>query len=207
MKERGITLLSGECKDGYTIYRTWRTPENSYDAVHSRLCAEFPEDTVEGLLGHYCSSKKQLPSNFDDWKDFFGRTYANLQVHYLQRGLQDSLFRSGLIPGVDVLRYRFNRRLKCVSETFPVELGVTHSSDVPIWFWGANFSGGLTEQEKAWLKGWNQGFASFVKGEKVEWGPKQPKEMRWWRSDGETDVWTDDRWEEGLKIWNLPNKS
>ncbi|RAO73151.1 uncharacterized protein BHQ10_009163 [Talaromyces amestolkiae] len=206
MKERGITLLSGECKDEHTIYRSWRSPEDSYDAVYSRLCAEFPENTARKLMGHFCSSKKNLPPGYDDWKDFFGKIYANIQVHALQRGLHNALFRSGLLPGVDVLRYRFDKRLECISGSYPVELGVTHSSDVPIWFWGANFSGGLTDQEKAMLSGWNQGFASFVKGDKVEWGPKQPKEMRRWRSDGETDVWTDDNWEQGLEFWDLLNK-
>jgi carboxylesterase type B len=206
MKERGITLLSGECKDQHTIYRTWRTPGNSYEAVFSRLCAEFPMSAVRKLMGHYCGPTQELPSGYDDWKDLFGQTYANLQVHALQRGLHSSLFRGGLLPGVDVLRYRFDRRLECVSGTFPLELGVTHSSDVPIWFWGANFSSGLTDEEKVLLEGWNQGFASFIRGDEVEWGPKQPKEMRRWRCDGETDVWTDDRWEQGLKIWDLLNK-
>ncbi|KAH8742778.1 carboxylesterase [Diaporthe sp. PMI_573] len=206
MKERGITLLSGECKDEHTMYRTWRTPEDSYDAVYSRLCAEFPESAVRKLMGHYCGSNKELPSNYDGWKDFFGQTYANLQVHSLQRGLHNALFRGGLLPGVDVLRYRFDKRLKCINGTFPLELGVTHSSDVPIWFWGANFSGGLTDQEKTLLEGWNQGFASFIKGDKVTWGPKQPEEMRRWRGDGETDVWIDDKWEQSLKIWDLLNK-
>ncbi|EFQ35742.1 carboxylesterase [Colletotrichum graminicola] len=206
MKQAGITLLSGECKDEHTIYRTWRTPENSYDAVFSRFCAEFPESAVQKLMGHYCGADKELPSDYDDWKDFFGQTYANLQVHALQRGLHNALFRGGLVPGVDVLRYRFDKRLRCIDGTYPPELGVTHSSDVPIWFWGANFSGGLTDQEKSWLGGWNLGFAAFVKGDGVIWGPKQHKEMRRWRSDGETDVWTDDKWQMGLEIWDLLNK-
>ncbi|KAH7325542.1 carboxylesterase [Stachybotrys elegans] len=206
MKERGITLLSGECRDEHTIYRTWRTPENSHHAVYSRLCAEFPESAVRKLMGHHCGSNKELPAGYDDWKEFFGKTYASLQVHALQRGLYNALFQGGLVPGVEVLRYRFDKRVDCVNGTFPLELGVTHSSDVPIWFWGANFSGGLTDQEKALLRGWNQGFASFIKGDKVEWGPKQPKEVRRWRSDGETDIWTDDEWEKGLEIWDLLNK-
>lgn len=206
MKEYGIMLLSGECKDENTIYRTWRTPENSYDAVFSRFCAEFPESTVRKLLDYCCGSENKLPPGYADWKDFFGQTYANLQVHALQRGFHNALFRGGLVPGVDVLRYRFDKRLICVSGTFPHELGVTHSSDLPIWFWGANFSGGLTDKEKTLLRGWNQGFSSFVNGDRVEWGPKQPKEMRRWRSDGETDVWTDDMWEPALKIWDLLNK-
>ena len=209
MKQYGIMLLSGECKDEHTIYRTWRTPGDTYDAVYSRFCAEFPESAVRKLMDHYCGSgpEKKLPSNCNDWKDFFGQTYASLQVHALQRGLHNALFKGSMIPGVDVLRYRFDKRLKCVDGTFPAALGVTHSSDVPIWFWGANFPPGLTDGEKQSLRGWNQGFADFVKGIQVEWGPKHPKEMRRWRSDGETDVWTDDQWESGLEIWDLLNKA
>nr|AMB48855.1 carboxylesterase [Fusarium camptoceras] len=205
MKERGIKILSGECKDEHTIYRTWRTPENSYDDVYSRLCAEFPESAARKVMKHYCGPNKSLPSYYQDWKDFFGQIYANLQVHGLQRGLLNGLFLGGLLPGVDLLRYRIDRRLECISETFPVELGVTHSSDVPIWFWGAN-SSGLTKEEKTWLEGWNKGFASFVKGEETAWGPNHYKEMRRWRSDGETDVWIDNKWEEGLDLWNVLNK-
>jgi carboxylesterase type B len=207
MKESGITLLSGECKDEHTIYRNWRTPEDSYDAVYSRLCAEYPENAARKLMEYYCGPNKELPPGYDDWKVLFGHIYADIQVHALQRGFHNALFRSGLVPGIDVLRYRFDKRLGCIDETIPLEWGVTHSSDVPIWFWGSNFSGGLTTREKNWLKGWNQGFASFVKGDVVEWGPKHPKEMRRWRNDGETDVWTDDKWEEGLKVWDLLNKS
>ena len=206
MKAHGITLLSGECRDEHTVYRNWRTPENSYDALYSRLCAEYPEKAVRRLMEHYCGEEKKLPAACSDWKDLFGHIYANIQVHAMQRGLHNALFKGGLVPGVDVLRYRFDRRLQCVSESLPVEWGVTHSSDVPIWFWGANFPGGLTVQEKAWLKGWNQGFATFIEGDKVEWGPSQPREMRRWRSDGETDVWTDDKWEQGLEVWNVLNR-
>jgi hypothetical protein len=200
-------LLSGECKEEHTVYRSWRTPQNSYNAVYARLCAEYPEAAAQKLMDHFCGPYKSLPPTYEDWKVLFGHIYANIQVHALQRGFHNALFQSGLVPGVDVLRYRFDRRLECVSENLPIEWGVTHSSDVPIWFWGANFSGGLTLQEKTWLQGWNQGFASFINGDKVEWGPKHPRDMRRWRGDGETDVWTDDRWEEGLKFWELLNKA
>ncbi|KAL2213786.1 carboxylesterase [Sarocladium strictum] len=205
MKERSITLLSGECKEEHTIYRNWRTPDDSHEAVYARLCAEYPKAAADKLMSHYCGPEKTLPSYCDNWRVLFGHIYANTQVHALQRGLHNALFQSGLVPGVDVLRYRIERRLKCVDESIPVEWGVTHSSDIPVWFWGANFSGPLTDQEKAWLKGWNEGFGAFVKGDTVEWGPTKPKAMRRWRSDGETDVWEDDRWEEGLLVWDLLN--
>jgi hypothetical protein len=63
----------------------------------------------------------------------------------------------------------------------------------------------MTDQEKKWLSGWNEGFAAFVNGDFVNWGPTKPKEMRRWRTDGETDVWEDELWEQGLEVWDLVN--
>ncbi|KAI5195605.1 hypothetical protein E4T38_08925 [Aureobasidium subglaciale] len=162
MKERGMTLLSGECRDEHIIYRNWRTPGNSFDSVYARFCAEYPRTDVDKLLHHYCGSQQKLPAHCADWQELFGRVYADLQVHHMQRGFFNALFNGGLIPGKNVLRYGFDRRLKCVDATIPVEWGVTHSSDVPIWLWGSDFPGGLTDQERVWLRSWNEEFAAFV---------------------------------------------
>ncbi|KAL1590014.1 hypothetical protein WHR41_01391 [Cladosporium halotolerans] len=205
MRARGITLINGECRDEHNLYRNWRIPSNSYSSVYTRLCGDYPERVVSKLMHHYCHRRQSLPSGYTDWQNLFGHIYADIQVHHLERGFQNALFKGGLKPGKDVLRYRFDRRLKCVDDSVPVEWEVTHSTDVPIWFWGTDYAPGMTEQEKAWLKGWNEGFAAFVKGESVNWGPTTPKQMRRWRSDGETDVWEDDRWEQGLEVWELVN--
>lgn len=206
MESRGITLLSGECRDEHTIYYFWRTPQDSSASVYTRLCAEYPEKIVAKVMRHYCGipaaeNAYKLPAGYKDWRDFFGRVYANLQVHCLQRGFHNALFKGGLRPGKDVLRYRLDRRLECVDDTMPADWGVTHASDIPVWLWGFDSARGLTDEEKGWLRGWNEGFAAFVRGDMVEWGPTEAREMRRWRSDGETDVWEDDRWEEGLKVW------
>lgn len=206
MKERRIKLLNGECKDEHTVYRNWRTPDNSYDAVYGRLCAEYPESVASKLMVHYCGSSKDLPSGFADWQVLFGHMYADMQVHGLERGFHKALCKGGLVPGTDLLRYRFERRLDCIEEAFPASMGVTHSSDVPIWFWGAaNFSG-LLQKEKDLLKGWNEGFMAFVNGEEVAWGPSTATQVRRWRADGETDVWEDEMWKAGQDLWALVNQ-
>jgi carboxylesterase type B len=205
MKQRGITLLNGECRDEHNLYRNWRIPEDSYSSVHARLVADYPERVASKLLHHYCSGTKDLPSGYENWQDLFGHIYADIQVHCIERGFHNALFKGGLEPGKDVLRYRFDRRLKCVDETVPKEWEVTHSTDVPIWFWGTDFKSGMTDQEKNWLSSWNEGFAAFVNGDTVNWGPTKPKEMRRWRSDGETDIWVDELWEQGLEVWDLVN--
>ncbi|KAH7399185.1 carboxylesterase [Phaeosphaeria sp. MPI-PUGE-AT-0046c] len=205
MKRRNITLISGECRDEHTMYRHWRTPQDSYLALYKRLCGEYPEKVSQALLQQYCGSTQMLPSSYRSWQELFGHIYADVQVHNLQRGFHNALFVGGLEPGKDVMRYRFDRRLKCVDATIPVEWGVTHSSDVPIWFWGTDFSGGLTSEENAWLKGWNKDFSMFVRGEIIDWGTRAPAEMKRWRSDGDTDIWEDDRWQEGIDGWKLIN--
>ncbi|KAG7418927.1 putative esterase/lipase [Fusarium oxysporum f. sp. rapae] len=205
MKDRGITLINGECESEHTMYRRWRTPQESYSAVYQRFSAEFAPEVTKKIMEHYCGPSQKLPTEYANWEDFFGRIYANIQVHYLQRGFHNALFAGGLEAGKDVFRYRFERRLDCVAEKIPAEWGVTHLTDVPIWLWGCGYEGGLSVQEKEWLKDWNEGFAAFVKGDEVNWGTSRPKDMRRWRSDGETDIWEDSSWEHGVEFWKLVN--
>jgi carboxylesterase type B len=205
MKNRGITLMNGECENEHIMYRRWRTPQESYSAMYQRLSAEFAPEVTQKIMDHYCGPSKKLPTGYTNWEDFFGRVYANIQVHYLQRGFHNALFAGGFEAGKDVFRYRFERRLDCVAERIPSEWGVTHLTDIPIWLWGGGYEGGLSAREKEWLKGWNEGFAAFVKGDEVNWGTTKPTDVRRWRSDGETDVWEDCLWEDGLEFWRLVN--
>jgi carboxylesterase type B len=200
MKSRGITLMNGECRDEHNLYRTWRTTSNSYDGVFVRLCADYPEVIVTKLMKHYCGPSKALPSNMKDWPDLFGYAYANLQVHYLERGFHDKLVRGGLEPGKDLLRYRIEWRADCCG--YPPEWGVTHATDMAIWFWYP----GLSIGDKRILKPWNEAFANFVKGNDAAWGTKDVMDMKRLRSDGQTEIWKDDRWEEGLYFWKLLNE-
>ena len=130
-----------------------------------------------------------------------------MQVHHLERGLHNALEKGGLIYGTDVLRYRFDWRAKCVDSFFPPEWEVTHATDMGIWFHGLDYGDGLTDQEKQLLKSWNEGFAAFVKGEDARWGTANVKDMKRLRSDGDTDVWQDDRWDAGLEVWDIVNGS
>ncbi len=207
MKARGIKLMTGECMEEHNLYRTWRTPADSYDAVRTRLVGDYPDEIVEKLMRHYSGTDRTLPADRKDWQDLFGRIYADMQVHHLERGLYRALEHGGLIFGTDVYRYRINWRSKCVDNYFPPEWGVTHATDMAIWFWGLNYGDGLTEDDKAVLRPWNDAFAAFVKGEDVAWGTHGAKEVKRLRSDGHTDIWIDDQWEAGLEVWDLVNGS
>ncbi|KAL4731014.1 hypothetical protein ACLX1H_003056 [Fusarium chlamydosporum] len=203
MKKRGIILLNGECKEEHTMYQRWRTPSESYIAVHQRLSAEFTPRVTQALLNHHCGSDKALPVGNRTWREFFGRLYANIQVHFLERGFHSALVEGGLEPGKDILRYRIEKRVDCVDEKIPPHLGVTHLTDIPIWLWGAGYQSGLNKQEKEWLREWNTEFSRFIDGATMNWGTCKAHEMRRWRSDGETDIVEDELWEEGIKFWNL----
>lgn len=206
MKSRGLTLINGECEEEHTMYRRWRTPRDSYTSVHDRLYAEYGPKVTRALMSHYCGwSTDRLPTGYTSWQDFFGRLYAGIQVHYLERGFHHALFQGGLQPGRDILRYRIERRLSCVEERIPTEWGVTHLTDIPIWLWGADYKAGLSPHEKELLKEWNECFAAFVKGEPVAWGTTKPSQLRRWRSDGQTDVCEDLLWEEGKLFWSIVN--
>ncbi|SMY19108.1 unnamed protein product [Zymoseptoria tritici ST99CH_1A5] len=208
MKRRGIKLLNGECRDEHALYAAWRPPVTStYDAVKLRLCADYPPEVVSKLMSFYCGDKKSLPHGARDWHDAFGRLYANMQVHSLERGFHEALDRGGLRYGEDVFRYRFDWRTSGCN--LPTDWGVTHSSDMEIWLWGIDSKTGLTDEEKMLLRPWNEAFAKFVKGEKMPdlWRTKDVKQMVRLKEDGESDVWVDDRWDEGVQCWSAVNAS
>lgn len=206
MKARGITLMNGECEEEHSLYEAWRTPvEDSFEAVHTRLCADYPEAAVPKLMKYYCGKSRTLPVGAKNWADAFGRLYANMQVHCLERGFHAALEKGGLNFGKDVLRYRFDWRASGLDSVYPPSWGVTHATDMAIWFWGLDCVGGLTEKEKRVLKPWNEKFAAFVRGDVVEWGTRHAREMLRLRADGTTDVWADDRWDEGLEVWEEVN--
>ena len=74
-----------------------------------------------------------------------------------------------------------------------------------IWFWGMGLK--LLDNEKQLLRPLHDAFAAFVHGEDPQWGTNGIRDMKRLRSDEQTDVWMDDRWEDGLKVWDLVNGS
>ncbi len=213
MKERGIKFMNGECRDEHHLYRAWRTPRNSFNAIRDRLIADYPTDVVDKLLNYYCGESDRTrgkPDGYRDWPELFGHIYADMQVHHLERGFQNALHKAGLAPGKDIFRYRFEWRAKCIDDMFQREWGVTHATDMSIWFWGLDYDNGrgLTDKDKAVIHPWNAAFAAFVKGENPQWGTDRGVEyVKRLRSDGEIDIWKDDRWRAGLTVWNMVNGS
>ena len=202
--ERGVKILNGECRDEHYLYGAWRTPANSFEAVYYRLVADYPEETVKMLIPIYFPNR-DLPAWAKDWPDAFGKVYADMQVHASERGFADRLEKGGLVVGRDLLRYRIDWRAKCVDTALPREWKVTHSSDFPIWFWGLGMGDGLTPDEKIILRDVNAFFAAFVKGDDVQWSELGSKWLHRLNGRGALDMWKDERWEDGITVWNAVN--
>ncbi|KAF2719192.1 alpha/beta-hydrolase [Polychaeton citri CBS 116435] len=213
MRRRGIRLFNGECAEEHNLYRAWRTPTtDSYAAIYTRLCADYPRAAVDKLLYHYCGNTDPAdpPAGYKTWIDFWGYMYATMQVHSLERGFHAAITSpaDGLRPGKDLFRYRFEWRAKCVDAFLPPEWGVTHATDMAIWFWGLDYSKGLEREEKRALKIWNRDFAAFVRGEEMQgWDTVQGdvKKVRRLKANGESDIWFDNAWVEGVKVWEVIN--
>ncbi|KAF2654905.1 paraben-hydrolyzing esterase precursor [Lophiostoma macrostomum CBS 122681] len=203
MQRRGIKLLIGECRDEHSVYGTWRPPKNTFASLQTRLHADYPLSAVEVFLAHYCPDGK-LPTNCRNWKDAFGRIYADLQVHHLERGMVNALVRHG--AGALVYRYRIEWRAKCCDDWLPKEWGVTHGSDQrPIWLWGSGLA--LSGEEKDIIRhAFHENLARFVNGEELDWGTSHTLRIRTLKPDGSVKIEEDSRLEEGVKVWDLLKK-
>ncbi|KAL2001386.1 hypothetical protein VTN02DRAFT_1815 [Thermoascus thermophilus] len=222
--ERKTRLLLGECRDEHVVYGRWRPPtQNTRAALRARLEADYPAAACDALMGLYFPGG-ELPARWADWDgEAFGRVYADLQVHLLQRGLVRALTRGNnhhdasgggadngtdTGPRVDTLiyRYRIEYRVRCVDETVPPAWGVTHGTDQAIWFWGNG--GALLPAEKDTVRtAFLDPLWKFVSctGDGIGWGADGPRRVRRLRPDGGVDVWDDDEgmWEVGGRVWDV----
>lgn len=204
LKEAGVQILIGECKDEHHVYGTWRPPkEDTFAAMRTRLCADYTSEAVDAVLDTvYCprtsSGQRPLPTvqgkRSEDWSDAFGMIYAELQVHCVERGFLRRLHDHN--AGDLVRRYRIEWRASSVA--MPEEWGVTHGSDLAIWFWGNGRE--LQEKEKTLLRTWCQPWWCWLQGNgRGDWaaGSKQARRLR---SDGSVDTWHDDMWDHGQTV-------
>lgn len=145
----------------------------------------------------------KLPRDYKDWtSDAFGRVYADMQVHKMQRGFIYELTKNS-DGGMDdlIYRYRIEYRLKCAAKAIPVEWGVTHATDQYIWFWGNGEVVG--EEEKGVIcRALIDPFTRFVHGvQDLGWGTKSYKEVRTLRADGNVEIQKDGMWDGAVELW------
>ncbi|KAJ5142923.1 uncharacterized protein N7515_001710 [Penicillium bovifimosum] len=202
--DRNIRVIIGECADERFLYSTWYPPKaDTLSALRDRLVADYPAHIVDAVVDMYYPGG-ELPGHCRDWGvDAWGRVYADLQVHCMQRGFVDALT-GGNSGGVDakgnLFRYRIEWRAKCVDAALPVEWGVTHSSDYPVWFYGNGAV--LGEREGEVVKGAFLGpLGRFVNREReFGWGV-DGRGVRVLRKDGGVEVGEDEGWDEGVRVW------
>ncbi|KAH7135042.1 paraben-hydrolyzing esterase precursor [Dendryphion nanum] len=203
MKRRNIKLIIGECRDEHNVYGTWRPPQNNIQSLFERLQADYPLEACQVLIDYYYPNQ-QLPPSCKSWQDAFGYIYADIQIHHLERGMVNALVRHG--AGDLIYRYRMEWRAKCCDQRWPKEWGVTHGTDITIWFWGDGLQ--LSQDEKKLAKeAFHDNLTRFIKGEELEWGTAHPLHIRTLKPDGkvvcEADQWLD----EGLRVWDVLKKT
>lgn len=208
MRRHGIKLLIGECADERFVYGTWHPPSNTLHSLFERLQADYPRAACEALMAHYYPSGR-LPPDCRDWIEAFGRIYADIQIHMMERGFVNQLASHGLEDDM-IYRYRVEWRAKYLDKYVPPAWGVTHGTDLGIWFFGEGEQ--LTSPEKRIVKeGFLNLLAGFLKGEKIHWGTGNGsaniRNMRRLRHDGSVDIWRDELWTKALAVWTVLRKA
>ncbi|KAF1940276.1 paraben-hydrolyzing esterase precursor, partial [Clathrospora elynae] len=202
MKRRRIKLIIGECSDEHSVYGTWRPPKPGYNNMLNRLEADYPREACKVLMTRYFPNRK-LPAKYKSWQAAFGHIYADVQIHALGLGMVSELVKQG--AGDLIHRYRIEWRAKCVDKELPKEYGISHGSDMAIWFWGNGNT--LTEDEKAVVKkAFHEPLSHFLKGDKMDWGIEHGMQLRTLKSNGSVIIEESVRLEEGMKLWDALKK-
>ena len=199
LKHRKVKIMMGECSSEQFLYGTWKSPQPGYANLAHRLEADYPRAAVQVLMKHYFPDHK-LPQRFSSWSEAFGHIYADVQIHALERGMADGLIRHG--AGALLHRYRIEWRAKCVDKKIPVKYGPTHTSDLPIWFWGNGDD--LTSGEKRIVAdAFQKPLAQFLRGEEVQWGTQSETQIRTLKKTGEVAVEDDERMQDAVALWKI----
>lgn len=203
LKHRNVKIMMGECSEEHFLYGTWRPPKAGFDNLFRRLEADYPRAAVEALMKHYFPDRK-LPNKYKSWKDAFGHIYADVQIHALERGMANALVQHGV--GCLLLRYRIEWRARCVDRKVPKKYGPTHTTDLPIWFWG---NGGdlTTDEKKVIAEAFQKPLSQFLKGDAVEWDTTVNTQIRTLKRDGRITTEDDEMLQESLEIWNVLSKA
>lgn len=212
--EQGVELLLCECESEHFAFATWHTPvEDTLNEVRTRLSIDYPSDIIDALIDEvYVPDGKSLPAFSinghvcEDWYEFFGVLYAEIQVHALQRGFVNQLFKHG--AGDRIRRTRVGWRAKRADKNFPKEMKVTHGTDTALWYFGDGVGLELLKREEKIAREWCEGWWTWLRGE--GWGQgwevsESPKMLKYIDAAGEVRMVEDaqDDWERGLLVWEI----
>ncbi|KAJ8613290.1 hypothetical protein MRB53_036977 [Persea americana] len=217
LRAQDVHIMLGECAAERHLYAVYRPPvADTLNALRDRLGVEFPPALIDTLLEKRYAPDGRPPragttggqgAECRDWDvDAYGAIYADLQVHALQRGFVSALINGGAARNVH--RYRMEWRPGCAivgkGGSLLPEWGVTHTADMPIWFFGNGLGDGLSEQEEEIVEKWLGPVSKFYAGElqEEEWGARTAEcEVRVLDAEGKIVVRKDKDWERGVKVW------
>lgn len=198
-RKRNISILLGENSNEHFVYALWRPPKPATkESVATRLEADYPARAVNTLM------KMTRKDPETSWAVQFGKLYAEVQVHASQRGLVQALSDGG----VEFLRYRIDWRAKCADRIYKKKWGATHGADNYLWWYGDGDVEGLSDEEKNLVRGaFLDDFRRFIYGQRVDWGLKDPRDVRLLQANGEVKIWQDKLWNKGLETWDAVAKA
>lgn len=206
LKKHGIEILLSEVKDECSTYAKWRPPRSEkLSDIRSRVIAEYyPETAVDAIVNHHQSSAyPTLPANKAQGLTF-GEIYTSVHVHSTQRGFVEKLARNG--AGHLVRRVRTEWMASTSKRWTPSNMGVTHGTDTPIWFWGNGEA--LEEGEKMTMKAFAaELFWTFRNGEDVQQTSRwkcleDPNQIRTIAANGDIANEPDSFWADGIRFWD-----
>ena len=196
LRRRGVKIVTGEVRDEINEYREV-SPPSSHDGLVTRLAIEYPEVIAKEMGKTYCPNGT-LPPDYETWQDLFGKVYSDMQVYVSERGFLSMIAPS--LPLSSISRYRIEWRAKCVDDSMPPEKGVSHGSDLEIWFFGDGAV--LLPKEKELVRNFLDPWKQFLNGQGFDWGTKSIEDFRMIAEDGHNvSIEKDKRWGECIQIW------
>ncbi|KHN93994.1 Carboxylesterase, type B [Metarhizium album ARSEF 1941] len=190
---RGMKLLIGEVANEESLYAQFNGPaEPTPEALRLQVANYYSPAMTAKLLGQY-----SLPESNDlgDWKRAFGIMVADGQVRASSRYLVDALSRHGLTTG-EIWRYRVDYRLSFIDDAVaPLEDGVSHGMDGPLWNYSINQL--PAEEERKMLDAWVKILVAFVGGDDdFDFGTRTMDEVKVQTKNGDIKVEKDTRYDE-----------
>ena len=194
MLKRGIKVMIGDLPHEANVYKQVNPPA-SYQTLVERLSLDYPRSASKTLARLYCPTMAPLMGG--NWQETFGSIYTDIQVYVTARGFIAALAKT--LPLENIYRYRINHRFECVDKVYPKQMGVTHGSDLTIWFYGNGEQ--LTSSEQALAQEFLKPFAAFLRGDRVTWGTTSIRQARTITSDQRIGITVDEDWEKGQHVW------
>lgn len=202
LNDLGIQILIGDLTQEFHLYKN-AFPPKSYDQLVDRLSWDYPRHIAVDICKPFKPRESCPKRTEEQWKDIFGRIYADMQIHSTMRGYLQCIYPS--IPLSHVHRYRIDWRTASVDKRLPKALGATHGTDLSIWLFGNGDS--LTIPEKSTIREFLKPVAAFLNGEQVHWGTSSLDEVRCITAEGKVEIKKDDAWGKKLPLWHLTKEA